>query len=68
MTPSWYSRRLRPGDQGDDVRALQLLLRAEPTGVYDDQTAQRVRGYRTLRRMPGHGVDDHLAELLGELR
>jgi peptidoglycan hydrolase-like protein with peptidoglycan-binding domain len=69
VTPSWYSRPLRLGDQGDDVRALQLLLRAEPTGYYDEQTAMRVRGYRSIRGLPARGdVDDRLAEQLGELR
>lgn len=69
MTPSWYSRRIRVGDQGDDVRAVQLLLRAEPTGYYDDATAMKVRGYRQLRGLEPRGdVDERLAALLGELR
>lgn len=69
MTPTWYSRPLRPGDQGDDVRAVQLLLRAEPTGYYDDETTRRVRGYRSIRKLPIRGdVDERLAAELGELR
>lgn len=69
VTPSWYSRPLRVGDQGDDVRAVQLLLRAEPTGYYDEATARRVRGYRSLRGLPVRGdVDDRLASTLGELQ
>lgn len=67
--PSWFTRPLRPGDQGDDVRTVQLLLRAEPTGFYDDATARRVRGYRVLRGLPPRpDVDDKLSMLLGELR
>lgn len=69
MTPSWFARPLRIGDQGEDVRVVQLLLRCEPTGVYDDATAARVRGYRALRRLPlGTGVDDLVATCLGEIR
>lgn len=69
MTPDWYSRPLKPGDQGDDVRAVQLLLRAEPTGFYDDATTRRVRGYRSLKGLPARGdVDERLARELGELR
>lgn len=69
MTPSWFTRRLRPGDQGEDVRIVQLLLRAEPTGYYDEETARRVRGYRSLRGLPIRGdVDVKLAEQLGELK
>lgn len=66
---SWYSRRLQPGDQGEDVRAVQLLLRAEPTGYYDSETERRVRGYRLLKGLPNRGdVDERLARELGELR
>jgi hypothetical protein len=69
VTPAWYSRPLKPGDQGEDVRVVQLLLRAEPTGYYDELTTRRVRGYRMLRGLPPKGdVDDELARLLGELR
>lgn len=69
MTPSWYVRPLGPGDQGEDVRVVQLLLRVEPTGVYDDTTRARVRGYQTLRRVQRSGrVDEPTAVLLGELR
>lgn len=69
MTPTWYIRPLRLGDQGDDVRAVQLLVRAAPTGYYDEDTARRVRGYRSLRRLPIRGdVDERLAAELGELR
>lgn len=68
MTPSWYTRPFGLGDQGEDVRAVQLILRAEPTGVYDDATAQKVRGYRRLAGLPGTGVDKFLAQHLGEMR
>lgn len=69
MTPSWFTRAFGIGDQGDDVRAVQLLLRAEPTGVFDDQTAGRVRGYRRLCGLGRSSlVDVELAQRLGELR
>jgi hypothetical protein len=69
MTPSWYSRPLRLGDQGQDVLAVQLHLRADPTGYYDQDTARRVRGYRALRQLPIRSdVDERLAAELGELR
>ena len=69
MTPSWFTRPFGPGDQGEDVRALQLLLRAEPSGYYDDATTMRVRGYRLIRGLPPRGdCDDELARAIGELR
>jgi len=69
MTPSWYRRPLKPGDQGEDVKIVQLHLRAEPTGFYDEATTRRVRGYRKLRGLPVRGdVDERLAALLGEIR
>jgi peptidoglycan hydrolase-like protein with peptidoglycan-binding domain len=69
VSPSWYTRDLALGDQGEDVRTVQLLLRAEPTGVYDDQTRAKVRGYQTLRQLRRTGrVDEITAITLGELR
>lgn len=69
MSPSWYTRAIGLGDQGPDVLAVQTILRTEPTGVYDDALAQRVRGYRRLCHLPhGSGVDLALANRLGELR
>lgn len=69
MTPTWFTRPLYPGDQGEDVKIVQLLLRAEPTGIYDPQTTARVRGYRMLSRFhPGSSVDERVATSLGELR
>lgn len=69
MTPGWFTRKFGIGDQGEDVRAVQLLLRAEPTGVFDDQTAARVRGYRRLCGLGASSiVDADLAKRLGELR
>ena len=69
MRPAWFTRSLRPGDQGDDVRALQLLIGAEPSGFYDEETARRVRGYRSIRGLEIRGdVDERLARELGELR
>lgn len=69
MSPSWYVRAIGLGDQGDDVRAVQQILRTEPSGVYDETLCQRVRGYRRLCGLPhGSGVDLALANRLGELR
>jgi peptidoglycan hydrolase-like protein with peptidoglycan-binding domain len=69
MTPSWYARDLTLGDQGEDVRTVQLLLRCEPTGVFDDATRAKVRGYQTLRQIKRTGrVDEITAIHLGELR
>lgn len=69
MSPSWYSRDLGLGDQGEDVRTVQFLLRVEPTGVYDEQTRAKVRGYQTLRQLHRTGrVDEVTAIHLGELR
>jgi peptidoglycan hydrolase-like protein with peptidoglycan-binding domain len=57
------------GDQGEDVRTVQLLLRCEPTGVFDDATRAKVRGYQTLRQIKRTGrVDEITAIHLGELR
>lgn len=67
--PAWFTRPLYPGDQGEDVRTVQLLLRCEPTGVFDHATATRVRGYRMLaHHPPGSSVDERVATSLGELR
>jgi peptidoglycan hydrolase-like protein with peptidoglycan-binding domain len=71
VTPSWYTRDLAVGDQGEDVRTVQLLLRCEPTGVYDDNTRAKVRGYQTLRQIQtgrSGRVDEVTAIHLGELR
>lgn len=69
MTPNWYSRPLSLGDQGEDVRTVQLLLRLEPTGVYDEPTRAKVRGYQTLRQLRRTGAVDELTAIyLGEIR
>lgn len=69
MSPSWYTRPLALGDQGEDVRTVQMLLRVEPTGVFDDATRAKVRGYQTLRQIRRTGrVDEITAIHLGELR
>lgn len=69
MSPSWFVRPLGLGDQGEDVRTVQLLLKAEPTGVFDDQTRAKVRGYQTLHQITRSGlVDETTAIYLGEIR
>lgn len=64
---SWYHRPLKHGDEGVDVRALQILLRVRMTGVYDHATEVKVRGMRRLWDLPGTGVDQRFADRLGEL-
>lgn len=67
MTPGWYTRPLSLGDQGEDVVIIQLMLRCEPTGVFDQQTRAKVRGYQTLRQIGRTGrVDETTAIYLGE--
>lgn len=53
-----------PGDEGDDVRALQARLRqidwfqADVTGIYGDLTAEAVRGFQAKREIPVTGDVD----------
>lgn len=65
---AWYHRDLTQGMDGVDIRALQLLLKVQVTGVYDDATERKVRGLRRLWDLPGHGVDEAFARRLGDLR
>lgn len=58
--PDYY--RLESGDTGDQVKALQCLLRRTGTyggaitGVFNSATAQAVADYQTARRVPVTGV------------
>jgi peptidoglycan hydrolase-like protein with peptidoglycan-binding domain len=57
--PWWWSRRLdvRPTPlEGDDVRKVQRILLAPVTGVYDEQTAIRVRGWQQAKGLYVDGV------------
>ena len=66
---------LRPtiklGDQNDDVKLLQRMLRAlnyeeiEETGIFDEQTKALVMSFQTTRGIPATGiVDQHTWEAL----
>ncbi len=39
-----------PGMAGDDVKAVQRLVGAEETGVYDTATVERVRGLQVIHK------------------
>lgn len=41
-----------PGATGGEVEAIQRLIAADITGVYDEATEQRVRGLQTVHRLP----------------
>lgn len=66
MTPSWFIRPLRRGDSGWDVLTVQHRLRVEPTGVYDHATDAKVNGLRRIYQLPGEGLDERLAQRIGE--
>lgn len=42
---------LGPGMRGPEVEEVQRLVHAPVTGVYDEETTQRVRGLQVLHRM-----------------
>lgn len=67
MTPRWWWRPLSLGDAGDDVLIVQRRLSAPMTGVFDDDTAARVRGVQRMARRKQTGVvDAETAEAIGE--
>lgn len=51
-------RTLKLGDNGNDVCHLQRFLFATVTGVYDEPTAQRVRGWQQARGLAVTGNVD----------
>lgn len=53
MTPAWFTRELVEGDEGDDVLIVQRKLGAFPTGVMDQQTMTRIRGFQKK-----HGLEE----------
>jgi len=65
---SWFSRILTIGCVGDDVRLVQRKLRASNiTGVFDAETASRVRGLQWADKLMVTGmVDLHTADAIGE--
>lgn len=66
-TPAWWHEDLYMGMTSDAVDVVQTKLRAIRTGIYDEQTIVRVRGYQRLFGLPITGiVDQSTAELIGE--
>lgn len=66
-SPRWFYRDLSLGDTGDDVLIVQRRLVAPLTGVFDDDTAARVRGVQKMARKKQTGVvDAATAEAIGE--
>lgn len=67
MKPLWYRRPLLGGEQGHDVDVVQRKLGVSATGVYDEETKQRVRGVQQAHSLAPTGfVDLRIAEILGE--
>ena len=52
-TPSWFTRELVEGDEGPDVLIVQRKLGAPMTGVMDQATTTRVRGFQKK-----HGLEE----------
>ena len=65
---SWYSRILTLGCVGADVRLVQRKLRASNiSGLFDAETAARVRGIQLAGKLPVTGVvDSTTADAIGE--
>ena len=64
---SWFSRVLTIGMVGEDVRLVQRKLRSNVSGVYDADTASRVRGLQFADKLPVSGmVDSATADAIGE--
>ena len=51
--PSWFTREIVEGDEGPDVLIVQRKLGARMTGVMDQQTMTRVRGFQKK-----HGLEE----------
>lgn len=67
MKPIWYRRPLLGDEQGRDVDVVQRKLQAPATGVYDEETRQRVRGVQQANGLAPTGfLDQRVAEILGE--
>lgn len=66
--PSWWHRILYDGDAGPDVAVLQTLLGAPQTGVMDQNTLARLRGFQRAQTRPPDGVCDvDTARLIGDV-
>jgi peptidoglycan hydrolase-like protein with peptidoglycan-binding domain len=65
--PTWFTREIGYGDEGDDVLIVQRKVDAPMTGTYDNDTAARVRGVQKRMDAEQTGVvDAEVAERLGE--
>lgn len=58
---------LMPGDSGQMVKDLQLVIFCRSiSGVFDESTQARLRGFQLAHNLPPTGVvDDETAEVLG---
>ena len=65
---TWFSRVLTIGMVGEDVELVQRKLRSSHiSGVYDAETASRVRGIQFADKLPVNGmVDSATADAIGE--
>ncbi len=66
--PRWFTRELGLADEGDDVLIVQRKIDAPLTGVFDDDTAARVRGVQKKmgRKKQSGVVDAETAKTLGD--
>lgn len=66
--PRWFVREIELGAEGEDVLIVQRKVDAPMTGIYNEDTAARVRGVqKTMGRKNQSGVvDAATAERLGE--
>lgn len=65
---TWFRRDLSLGDRGPDVEIVQRKLRCWQNGIYDFETAARVRRLQNRLGAPVTGiVDADTAEALGDL-
>jgi murein L,D-transpeptidase YcbB/YkuD len=53
VTPAWFRRELVEGDTGDDVLIVQRKLCVPMTGVMDQTTMSRIRGFQKK-----HGLEE----------
>jgi peptidoglycan hydrolase-like protein with peptidoglycan-binding domain len=64
---TWFQRILTIGNTGADVSLVQRKLKALNTGVYDRETAARVRGLQHERSLPATGIVDYAtSDAIGE--
>lgn len=65
--PLWYRREIKLGDSGPDVAVVRRKLGLDPSGSFDESTAERVRGLAKRRSVKSKGeVTEDVARELGE--